>query len=292
MASSPTIVIATRNRRAELLGTLDRLVALEGPPPVVVVDNGSTDGTALAVAERHPAVEVVPLPANIGAAARTVGARRARTPLLAFSDDDSWWAPGSLRRAAHLFDARCQLALVAARVVVEPGGATDPTCRVMAASPLGPPTDAPAGTGLRQVLGFLACGAVVRRDAFLGVGGFRPELVVGGEEAMVAIDLAAAGWELLYAPDVVAHHRPSPHRLPAERRRLEVRNALWTAWARRPARSAARCTLDVACTEIRSAAGMRGLADAVAGTAWVARHRAVVPPAVERSLSALDRWEG
>lgn len=49
-----TVVVITHNRRSELLRTLDELAALPEAPPVIVTDNGSTDGTAEAVAERHP----------------------------------------------------------------------------------------------------------------------------------------------------------------------------------------------------------------------------------------------
>jgi hypothetical protein len=62
MPVSPTrvsVVIATRNRGPELLGTLARLRALHEPPPVVVVDNGSVDGTAELVRAHHPGVQVV-----------------------------------------------------------------------------------------------------------------------------------------------------------------------------------------------------------------------------------------
>ena len=49
MLASPApvaVVIATRNRGHELLGTLTRLRALDEQPLIMVVDNGSTDGTA------------------------------------------------------------------------------------------------------------------------------------------------------------------------------------------------------------------------------------------------------
>ena len=59
MPASPAqvaVVIATRNRGPELLGTLARLRALEEQPPIVVVDNGSTDGTSKLVRTHHDPV--------------------------------------------------------------------------------------------------------------------------------------------------------------------------------------------------------------------------------------------
>ena len=56
----------SRNRREDLLVTLARHEA-----PVVLVDNGSTDGTVDAVRAAHPEVCVVPLGQNLGARART-----------------------------------------------------------------------------------------------------------------------------------------------------------------------------------------------------------------------------
>jgi cellulose synthase/poly-beta-1,6-N-acetylglucosamine synthase-like glycosyltransferase len=191
-----TVVVATRNRRDELLRTLGRLTALPDRPPVIVVDNGSADGSAQAAARCFPGVEVVALARNAGAAARNSGVWRARTPYVAFSDDDSWWHAGALRRAARVLDADPRLGLVAARTLVGPGGEPDPVNEAMAASPL-------RDGGNAAVLGFLACACVVRRAAFLGVGGFSELLFFVGEEQLLAYDLAAAGWGRRYRPDVV-----------------------------------------------------------------------------------------
>jgi hypothetical protein len=84
------------------------------------------------------------------------------------------------------------------------------------------------------VLGFLACAATVRRDAYLGAGGFDDVIFFYGEEQKLALDLAAAGWGLAYVPDLVVHHHPSPARDPLARRRLAVRNDVLTALMRRP----------------------------------------------------------
>jgi GT2 family glycosyltransferase len=226
-----TVVIITRDRRDGLLHTLDRLAGLPERPAVIVVDNGSADDTVAAVREAHPAVRVVPLDRNRGAVARNIGVRLADTPYVAFSDDDSWWEPGALARAAEVFDAHPRLGLIAARTLVGADRVPDPVNTAMAGSPLASVPGLPGP----PVLGFLACAAIVRRRAFLDVGGFNSLLFFVGEERMLAYDLAAAGWHRCYVPEVAAVHDPSPYRPPSRaRRRQELRNLALTAWMRRP----------------------------------------------------------
>jgi GT2 family glycosyltransferase len=277
------VVIATRNRGTELLGTLARLRALAEQPPIVVVDNGSTDRTAELVGANHPEVQVVGLRRNLGAAARTVGARLVDSPYVAFSDDDSWWAPGALSRAAELLDRHPRLAVLAARVLVGPDRRLDPVCQEMANSPLPPAADLPGP----PVLGFIACGAVVRRDAFLEVGGFDVRLGVGGEEELLSVDLAARGWGLAYVDEVVAHHHPSPSRDPSGRRRIQVRNALWSAWLRRPLGGAARRTARLAALALHQPGTSSGLLLAMLGLPWVLRERRPVSRELEDALRTL-----
>jgi GT2 family glycosyltransferase len=276
------VVVATRDRRERLLDALRRVIALPERPAVIVVDNASSDGTAAAIAAALPDAEVVRLDRNLGGAARTEGVRRARTPYVAFSDDDSWWAPGALGRAEAVLDGHPRLGLVAARVLVGAEERLDPTCAAMRASPLG----RPAGLPGPAVLGFVACGAVVRREAFLEAGGFHPRLGVGGEEELLALDLAAAGWDLAYLEEVVAHHHPEPGPR-AGRRRAMTRNALWCAWLRRPLHEAARQTVRRSGAALGDAEVRQGVVDAARGLAWVARERRRLPARVERAARAL-----
>ena len=102
-----TVVVASRDRRADLLASLPRHEA-----PVILVDNGSTDATVAAVRSAFPAVRILPLARNVGALARTIGARAATTPYVAFADDDSWWAPGALARAVELLETGWLLSYV------------------------------------------------------------------------------------------------------------------------------------------------------------------------------------
>jgi GT2 family glycosyltransferase len=130
------VVVITHQRREELLLAVARLLALPERPHVVVVDNGSTDGTAAAVRERFPAVELIASPVNLGAVGRNVGVSRLTTPYVAFCDDDTWWEPGSLARAGDVFDAHPRLAAATGRIVVEPGGTEDPIVAELRDSPV------------------------------------------------------------------------------------------------------------------------------------------------------------
>jgi GT2 family glycosyltransferase len=220
-----TVVVATQNRWADLEQSLPRHRAR-----VVLVDNGSTDGTPQEVARCFPHVDVVPLGENRGAVARNDGVQRAGTPYVAFADDDSWWAPGALACAAELLDKHPRLAVLAGRLLVGPQERLDPVSVEMAGSPLGPAADLPGPS----ILGFAACGAIVRREAYLEAGGFDDVVFFMGEEERLALDLAARGWGLAYVDEVVAHHHPSPSRDPHRRSVLAARNHLLTAVMRRP----------------------------------------------------------
>jgi len=278
-----TVAIATRNRIAELRRTLRHLAALPETPPVVVVDNASSDGTAEAVRREHPAVGVISLERNLAAAGRNVAVARAATRYVAFSDDDSWWEPGSLQRAAAALDSHPGLALVAARTLVGPGGTADPVNALMAASPL--PRDGLPGP---RVLGFLGCAAVVRRDAFLAVGGYCDLLGIGAEEQLLALDLAAAGWAAAYLDDVIARHWPSAIRDPAGRTRLQRRNEVLITWLRRPVRVAVAATARLAGQLGRDPHAARALAALAIALPRALTRRRTLPPAVEAQARLLD----
>lgn len=276
-------MVATRNRRELALRTVERLRDLPESPPVVVVDDGSTDRTAEAVRARFEDVEVISLRTRRGVtAARNAGVRAATTPFVAFADDDSWWAAGALGAAARVFGRQPRLALVAARVLVGEERRLDPTCAAMAASPL-----SSQGLPGPRVLGFVACGAVVRREAFLAVGGFPERYVIGGEEEPLALALASAGWDLAYVDEVVAHHAPTTARRDESgRSRRTVRNDLWTAWRhRRAAGALARSAVVIAGAD--TGPGRVGVVQALAALPWALAHRRPVPPQVEEQRRLL-----
>jgi len=275
------VMILTYNRRDEVTRTVERMLALTERPQIIVVDNRSTDGTRAALSQRFPEVRVLTMAGNLGTAARNAGVAALDVPYVALCDDDTWWEPGSLRRAADLLDAYPRLAVLAGRVLVGPQNRLDPTCREMAASPIGGAGPLPGPS----VVGFLAGAAMVRRSAFLEVGGFEPRFFIGGEEELLTLDLLSAGWELSYVDEVVVHHHPSEASRDTARRRMTVtRNHLWVAWMRYPWPWAVRATARVALAARADRAARAGLVAGLRGLPWALGRRHVVPAEVRRRL--------
>lgn len=282
-----TIVVLTHNRRDELCRTLAHLTALPECPSIIVVDNASSDDTAFAVRSRFPAVRIIRLPHNIGAAARNLGVQSASTPYVALCDDDTWWTAGSLPRAADVFDAEPRLAVAVAAILVGPADRLDPTSAEMARSPL--PT--PPGAFGRTLLGFMAGASVIRRSAFLEVRGFHPAFFIGGEESLVTLDLASAGWRIAYLPRLNVHHHPSNARDTTTRSALLLRNQLWVTIMRRSLRTAANSACGLTRQALHDPAARSALRDTIRRLPWLLEHRMPISTTLERQLRVLEHHE-
>ena len=116
--------------------------------------------------------------------------RRARAPLVACFDDDSW--PEDMdyfARAAQLAPEFPQVAVLAASVRLRG-------------------SERKTEVGRMRSLGcFENCGCVVRRQAFLHIKGYLPlRYAYGMEEADVALQLKDQGWEILAVPELKVFH--------------------------------------------------------------------------------------
>jgi GT2 family glycosyltransferase len=280
-----SIVVITRNREAELIETIKCIHLLPEKPPVIVVDNGSTDGT---LARVRRLARVVALGRNLGAAARQIGLEHTTTPYVAFADDDVHWRAGSLSHAIQVLDRYPRVAVLAAKVLVGDQQSVDDTCIDMANSPLPMASEAP-GT---RVLGFLAGASVVRRAPLLDSMGTVPrQILIGGEEEWIAVDLAARGWHVSYIPEIIASHYPSKSRDSKQRQQLLTRNAIWFALLRRPLKSAIPRSLSIVASACRYGSGLTPCAAAIARMPFMLGQRRVVPREVEIELRMLDEYK-
>ncbi|WP_255423347.1 glycosyltransferase family 2 protein [Achromobacter sp. K91] len=263
-----SVVVLTHNRCRELCRTLGRLNAQPDSHPIVVVDNGSADGTASTVLRQFPDVLLIRAGANLGAAGRNLGVERVTTPYVAFCDDDTWWGHGSLERAADVLDRHADIAVLNACISVGAGEREDPACAAMACSPL----PRVAGVG-PELTGFMAGACVMRVGAFRLAGGYWRPFFIGGEEALLAQDIMAEGGRIVYAPQLHVHHWPSLARDGALRRRMLARNALWTAWLRLPPALALARSLSILRGVPAWGARIQALRDACAHWRTIRAHR-------------------
>jgi GT2 family glycosyltransferase len=285
--SKVTAVIATRDRRESLLRTLSQLAAVPEPVRVVVVDNGSVDRSAAAVRARHPGAQVIELADNQGAIARNIGVARSQTPYVAFVDDDSWWTAGSLRTAVTALEEHPGVGGIIGRVELHPAGVIDAVSRKLSLDLLGTPPGLPGP----RALSFPAFAAVLRRDAFQQVGGFNPLLFFGGEEQLLATDLAMAGWPLCYLAQATTRHAPGNPVLSPARWAQQTRNDILVLWMRRPWMRAATATLRLAGRGLLDPAAAQAAAGLLQRLPSALRQRRPVLKALDRDLLTAERPE-
>jgi cellulose synthase/poly-beta-1,6-N-acetylglucosamine synthase-like glycosyltransferase len=219
-----SIVVPAFNAEATLGACLDALLGQTGlaePCEVIVVDDGSTDGTAELARRYPPPVRLVAQPHRGAAAARNRGAVAAEGALLLFTDADCRprpdWAAAMVRALARpgvagvkgLFRSD-QTALIARLVQAE--------YEEKEAQMLARPRVAFADTAA----------AGYRADVFRAVGGFRTDMQAV-EDTELAFRLVAAGHTLVVAPDAVVYHAHPERLWPYARRKL--RYGLWGAQA-------------------------------------------------------------
>lgn len=275
-----SVVVLTYNRPDELARCLTHLHKLAEQPDLIIVDNTGRPGVTEAVTMRFPDTLVIHARRNLGAAGRNLGVRHATTPFVAFCDDDTWWAPSSLLTAVRILERHPRIGVLNARILVGKEEKADPTCALMSASPLAHYAD----VGPR-LTGFMAGACVMRRRVFLEAGGYWPRFLIGGEESLLAMDILDAGHDIVYAPELVVHHWPSPRRDSALRRDLLLRNAIWTAWLRLPPALAWQQTRHVLGQVHDSKQYARVMAGTLSGIPAVMAHRKTIGA---QTLALLD----
>jgi glycosyltransferase involved in cell wall biosynthesis len=203
MATAPavSVVVPVRNGAADIGDCLDAIAAQHAAPAfeVVVVDNGSVDGTPDIVRRDHPDARLVLEHRPGSYAARNAGIAAAAGHILAFTDADCTPDPGWLAAACAAIDAGADL--VGGRVAMHRSAQPTVVERYDRA------------VYLRQEDLVLQHGwavtanLVVRRSVFDAVGYFDPTLPSGGDREF-CLRAAAAGHRVGYAPEAVVGHRP------------------------------------------------------------------------------------
>jgi N-acetylglucosaminyl-diphospho-decaprenol L-rhamnosyltransferase len=118
-----SVIVIGHNVREEILQAVESVerhgnsITLQ----MIVVDNGSTDGTPDAVAERFPEAKLIRLPVNEAHAARNHGLAIARGRFVMFLDSDARLTDGAMEELVRFLEERPQFGMVGPRLIYEDG---------------------------------------------------------------------------------------------------------------------------------------------------------------------------
>ena len=185
-----TVVIPTKNRRALLARTLHAVLHQQDVDiDVVVVDDGSTDGTADTVMSLgDDRVSVVRHEATRGVStARNAGMARATAPWIALMDDDDVWAPTKLRAQLDALRASPGATWSCVGLVY-----IDERCRVISRAPVPPGPDVADLLLQYNAVPGGGSGVLASRELVAQIGGY-DEALAACEDWDFHIRLALAG---------------------------------------------------------------------------------------------------
>jgi GT2 family glycosyltransferase/2-phospho-L-lactate transferase/gluconeogenesis factor (CofD/UPF0052 family) len=218
-----SIVMLAWNRKGEVEIGLNELRKLTYPNiELIVVDNGSSDGTAQMVYEKFPEVNVVRLHANTGMTGYNVGFATARGKYVAMLDDDSHLAPESIETMVRLWEdeSNHDVAVMAFRVMNPHLGSLVTHLWEERLRPTEPGRE-------REITSFAACGAAISREALDACGYFDDDFFIYATEDDLAIRLWNAGYKVIYEPRCLSYHRESRQQRSWKRYGRGFRNAAW-----------------------------------------------------------------
>lgn len=208
-----SVVIPNWNGRRWLPGCLAALAAQErAADEIIVVDNGSCDGSLEYLRDEHPSVRVIALSDNMGfARAANLGLHLAAGEWVALINSDVELAPDWLARTSAALAAHPEAASVACKMlslsdprIVDDAGDVlrrDGVCEQRGR--FGPDDGRWDQPG--EVFGACAGAALYRRGAVLGVGGFHEPYFAYLEDVDLGLRLRLAGFTCRYEPAVALH---------------------------------------------------------------------------------------
>jgi GT2 family glycosyltransferase len=216
------VVVVNWNRRLLLESCLQSLARqnLNQPFEVVVVDNGSEDGSPEMVLREYEKSTVLGLhlirnSENRGfCAANNQGFAASDSEFVALLNNDAEAEPNWLQKLASAFDGRPDVGMAASKILVH----EDPR-RIDKAGHLIYPDGQNRGRGsgeldegqydrVEEILWPDGCAAMYRRAMLDQIGGFDEDFFAYADDAELGLRARIAGWKCLYIPAaVVRHHR-------------------------------------------------------------------------------------
>jgi GT2 family glycosyltransferase len=209
-----TTIVVNWNGRAYLDKCLLSLLAQTyEPQEIVLVDNGSTDGSADYVMTRYPAVRVIRLPQNTGfAEANNVAIRQAAGTCVALINNDAYAEPGWLEAMVKAVESDPGVGMVACKMLfADAPDMINSTGLVLDWAGFcwdwrGGQPDDPTEVAIQECFGPSGAAALYRRAMLDDVGLFDEDFFAYAEDADLDWRAQRAGWRCLYVPAARVYH--------------------------------------------------------------------------------------
>jgi GT2 family glycosyltransferase len=225
-----SVMITTRNRAADLRRTLQVLRQLNPAPlEILITADGCTDETIQMLKAEMLKAEINNLRVIVNevgqgsVASRDRMMREARGDLVLALDDDSY--PEQLDCRARISAPFAQNARLAVLGLPQ---RTDEYPETLTQTDFGP---------TRQIRSFTNSGAVLSRSIYLQLPGFAPEFFHMYEEPDYTLQCVAAGYEVVFAPNLgvtIRHHYSGAARSELRNHQRHCRNEFWSMAIRCP----------------------------------------------------------
>lgn len=212
------VVIPNWNGVDLLAAAIDSLLAQTHPATVVVVDNGSHDGSLELLRSRYADLPRVELPDNAGFAGGVnagiaVALERAAGAVATFNND-AVADPGWLAHLVAELERDAAVGIATGKVLRMDGRHLDTTgeCYATCGQPFprgrNHPDDGSYDRG-EEVFGASGCATLYRAEMLRQVGVFDERFFAYYEDLDLSFRARLAGWSVRYAPAAVVHHHVS-----------------------------------------------------------------------------------
>jgi GT2 family glycosyltransferase len=195
-----SVVVCTYNGECWLRGCLEALSRLDYPDyEVIVVDDGSTDGTA-EITREFARFRLISTPNGGLSNARNLGLEAASGAIVAYVDDDARPDESWLTHLVRVLESTGHAA-VGGPNIPPPGDGLVADC--VANAPGGPIHILLSDTEAEHIPG---CNMAFRKASLLEIGGFDPRFRVAGDDVDICWRLHNAGETIGFSPGAVVHH--------------------------------------------------------------------------------------
>jgi hypothetical protein len=222
-----SIIIVNWNTKDLLIECLNSLEEQKGTfqKEVIVVDNGSSDGSQAAVRASFPKVQVIENKANLGfAKANNIGIKASKGRYLCLINSDVKVLDGCLDQLVRYMDQETSIGIVGPKILW-PDMALQDSCRkfpslwnnicdLLHLNRLFPKSDIFSSEHMmffdhmtiRNVEGLVGCFLMIRKDALEKIGLFDEQFFIYFEETDLCKRFRDKNWKIVFFPDAQAIH--------------------------------------------------------------------------------------